>query len=469
MESFSFDHLTSEEFEEFCYDLLHELGFVNIDWRKGTGLSTSPSDSGRDIECSLAKSDFGHEYHEKWFVECKHFQKGVPPAKLESGVTWALSQRPDTLLIMTSNFLSNRAKDWISDYVKENKPPFKIITWEKKKLEELTSAKIELLEKYRIPHTDRRVRNSGGQEPIAALKQCIRDKDAIGTYDLLRPHLDNSIESLRQAADPGWLDVPTPEDLDTRLRNYEASVKTLAELMAYWCHWNEEDSKFCAEVIEEMANVSSRGEASELSRNLLRYPALVLFYASSVAALVAERYDRLFRLMFAPRILDRDGGEYCPIALLNTWEVMERHPYPESGMFQLRQPLSNRLFTLVQAHLSTLSLSDTRYQKAFDKFEFMLGLVHMDLLLSHQIRRKKEDSPVGLFALRPEPNGARRYAEKLSRQFREEAENQGRDWVFLRTGFFGASLDRFRQASVEYERECILFRELMRSDLRPPE
>ena len=33
----SFEHLDATQFEEFCSDLLHELKFVNIDWRKGTG------------------------------------------------------------------------------------------------------------------------------------------------------------------------------------------------------------------------------------------------------------------------------------------------------------------------------------------------------------------------------------------------------------------------------------------------
>src|SRR5690242_15324994 len=44
-----YDDLTDTEFEEFCFELMKELGFVNVDWRKGTGLNASPSDNGRDI------------------------------------------------------------------------------------------------------------------------------------------------------------------------------------------------------------------------------------------------------------------------------------------------------------------------------------------------------------------------------------------------------------------------------------
>ena len=31
-----FDGLSSTDFEEFCFDLMSETGFVNFDWRKGT-------------------------------------------------------------------------------------------------------------------------------------------------------------------------------------------------------------------------------------------------------------------------------------------------------------------------------------------------------------------------------------------------------------------------------------------------
>jgi hypothetical protein len=49
---FSFEHLSSVDFEQLVYDLLGTLGFVNISWRKGTALNASPSDRGRESEYS---------------------------------------------------------------------------------------------------------------------------------------------------------------------------------------------------------------------------------------------------------------------------------------------------------------------------------------------------------------------------------------------------------------------------------
>ena len=75
----SFDGLSSTDFEEFCADLLHVTGFVNIDWRKGTGLATSLADKGRDIVCDHLRVEPDNSQHfERWFIDCKHFKRGVP-------------------------------------------------------------------------------------------------------------------------------------------------------------------------------------------------------------------------------------------------------------------------------------------------------------------------------------------------------------------------------------------------------
>jgi Restriction endonuclease len=151
MFSFSLNQLDETQFEEFCFELLGELGFVNINWRKGTGLSSSPSDRGRDIECQRKVTDLiGNKYLERWFVECKHYEKGVPPDKIQGLLAWATAERPDHVLIIASNFLSNPTKDFLEGYKKNNNPPFKIYFWERPQLEKLTVGKTRLLNKYNI-------------------------------------------------------------------------------------------------------------------------------------------------------------------------------------------------------------------------------------------------------------------------------------------------------------------------------
>jgi len=148
-------HLSETEFEEFCFDLLNLYKFTNLRWRKGTMLPTSPSDRGRDIECEFIRQDFDDSTdRELWFIECKHYTKGVPPDKIVGALSWAYNLRPHTLLIITSGFLSNAALDFVREWKENNKPAFRIKYRDNKEIEKLTSAHKDLLRKYKI-HKDK--------------------------------------------------------------------------------------------------------------------------------------------------------------------------------------------------------------------------------------------------------------------------------------------------------------------------
>lgn len=153
MQPFSLDHLDETQFEEFCFDLLSEMGLINLKWRKGTGLPTSPSDRGRDIEFQRECVDVDkRKYFETWFVECKHSKKGVSPDKLLGAITWATAERPDVLLIITSNFLSNPAHDYLEIFQRKSMPHFRIRIWEKPDLEKHVEGKSRLLRKYDVKY-----------------------------------------------------------------------------------------------------------------------------------------------------------------------------------------------------------------------------------------------------------------------------------------------------------------------------
>ena len=144
-----FDHLDSTQFESFCFDLLHLLGFKNIDWRKGTGHNASPADQGRDIECEFHPgTPDGTFEQQKWFVECKHHRHGVPPTELDSLLSWASAERPDKALIICSSFLTNPCKEFLRKYEQNNKPPFKIVVWENPNLSMLSATFAQFLNRY---------------------------------------------------------------------------------------------------------------------------------------------------------------------------------------------------------------------------------------------------------------------------------------------------------------------------------
>jgi len=145
----SFSRMSATKFEEFCFDLLEELGFVNLDWRKGTGKKSSPADSGRDIVAHLARVDVDKtRRQEKWFVDCKHYKAGVPAKELQNLLAWAEAERPDVVLFIVSNFLTNPAKDYLEAYKRNNRPPFEVKYWEHPTLESMTRGKRDFLQVY---------------------------------------------------------------------------------------------------------------------------------------------------------------------------------------------------------------------------------------------------------------------------------------------------------------------------------
>jgi hypothetical protein len=149
VERLDFEGMDETDFEEFCFDLLDELGFVNLDWRKGTPLKSSPADKGRDIVGQLEHTDIdGTKHMETWFVDCKHYGKGVPAEKLQGLLSWAHAERPHTALVICSGFLSNPAKEYLHEYEQNNRPPFRIKHWERPTLERLTSDKGDLLARW---------------------------------------------------------------------------------------------------------------------------------------------------------------------------------------------------------------------------------------------------------------------------------------------------------------------------------
>ena len=191
----TFDNLTDVEFEEFCYDLLSEMGLQKVDWRKGTGKKTSSADSGRDIECEYCRYDamLQCSITEKWFVECKHYKSGVPFEKISGAFSWAEAENPDRLIIFASNFLSNSCKDAIKDYIEKRKPNFKVEIWERPFIEKKSSAYPHILSKYNIECRDNFLDSLNPihikymkQTPFNAKKQLFEALAKISPADLIK-------------------------------------------------------------------------------------------------------------------------------------------------------------------------------------------------------------------------------------------------------------------------------------------
>ncbi len=106
-EDIKLENISPKSFENLCYDLLVSYNFEKLIWRKGG------ADSGRDIEGYLTFNNSISNIETKWFFECKHYSKGVPPVDLNSKIAWADAENPDYLVFFISSYITTGARVWL--------------------------------------------------------------------------------------------------------------------------------------------------------------------------------------------------------------------------------------------------------------------------------------------------------------------------------------------------------------------
>ncbi|MGE0273774.1 MAG: restriction endonuclease, partial [Alphaproteobacteria bacterium] len=100
------------------------------------------------VATQMRRDPDGAEHPEQWFVQCKRYEKGVPPETLQGALAWSTAERPAVLVFAVSNFLSNPSKTFLEDYSEHNRPPFKIRIWERKDLERMLAGRVRLIARF---------------------------------------------------------------------------------------------------------------------------------------------------------------------------------------------------------------------------------------------------------------------------------------------------------------------------------
>lgn len=140
-----FYKLSPNKFEEACFDLLLCLGYKNLIWREGG------ADSGRDIEGrQLVENTLVGSYNEKWFFECKRYEKGVPPEELNPKIAWADAEKPNHLVLLISSYLTNNARNWLEKIAMQK--PYTIHIVEGKVLKKLMIRFPDIVSRYFLNH-----------------------------------------------------------------------------------------------------------------------------------------------------------------------------------------------------------------------------------------------------------------------------------------------------------------------------
>lgn len=267
----------------------------------------------------------------------------------------------------------------------------------------------------------------------------------IRLHDLIHEETEEVWEELASKLFSTQVPPIGKEIFQQRMHQYEAVVERLLAMLAALSYYDTgENSYLLTRCIERLISVPRRNGLIELL-DLQYYPALLLTYASGISALAAKRFRNLAAALREPKYYDQTRNEkMLAISKLHVWSVFKRtcKLVPRPNAEREYTPVNNYLFDLLRPLLRDYLPDDTRYEETFDTFEYLLALTYMDLV-------SETRAPIGRFGWRYRASFEGLTEETWGRsplaEFARVEIEKGVDSELLRAGFFGGSVDRFKE------------------------
>lgn len=133
-EALDFSEISAVEFENLIFHLLDEMGFSNIQWRKG-GEGNSATDGGRDLEATFWSVGPSVAKEDKYWFEVKYRSNQLEKSQVQNTILNASGDNSkDHLVIVTNKTISNPTLDWIANFRSSHKTPM-VTVWQGHDLE----------------------------------------------------------------------------------------------------------------------------------------------------------------------------------------------------------------------------------------------------------------------------------------------------------------------------------------------
>ncbi|MCK5342366.1 MAG: SIR2 family protein, partial [Candidatus Heimdallarchaeota archaeon] len=215
---------------------------------------------------------------------------------------------------------------------------------------------------------------------VATLKKyLVDDRHRIRLHDFVMQEVENLYGELSDEHFPSKREeMPNrKEELNHRLKRYESLVEIVQSMMIYGCYWGDESQeKVWMKCLERIANPSGKTDGVVAWINLRLYPALLLLYGGGIASIAAEKYDTFSTLLTKRSVEGND-----PIVLnLYIYSVFADGASEYISRYENSPtPVSSYLFEILREPLREILPQDVDYQKCFERFEYLLGLIYVDL------------------------------------------------------------------------------------------
>lgn len=238
----------------------------------------------------------------------------------------------------------------------------------------------------------------------------------------------------------------TIEELARRVRVYEGLSEVLLALVITGVYWGSEvHDGLWVKCLLRIADLGLRKGAPALL-DLEKYPALLLLYSTGIASVAAGHYKALVAVLRQAKLDEGNGGE--PLALsFDTDKVMGKDLAGEVlGLPGRHTPFSDHIHRFLRGPFRDVLPQDAEYDMLFDRFEYLLALVHLDLKKQRGVL--PDWAPVGRFGWR---NNIRVGENNIASLIESEIRSAGEEWPPLRVGLFGGSSERARAAKTSVD------------------
>jgi hypothetical protein len=232
-------------------------------------------------------------------------------------------------------------------------------------------------------------------------------------------------------------------EINARLRKYENLTEVLLAMVIAGCYWSDAptDSRNWVASLQRIGNSQQMNTNLNVLLKLQKYPALLLLYGAGIAATAGNNYATLAAVLTMPSIRTLSHEAPMPMcAIIHAEEVRALGRSSDAPLPQA--PFSDHLCTVLRESFRPYLPADADYQAAFDRFEYLSGLVHADIKERQNGDQQFAGEPVGCF------NWRGNASPSVDAEFRAT----GRGWPPLLAGLFGGDLARARTVMDEWNK-----------------
>jgi SIR2-like domain len=282
---------------------------------------------------------------------------------------------------------------------------------------------------------------------IAKLKKYLkRIEYEIDLHDLVINETKNLYNQMSDEKFPVQGINRTQDEFVNRMKKYESISDILISMIINGCYWGSENNKIIwINSVQRIADPTGERNGDILWQGMRLYPALLLFYAGGIASLLKQNYTVFNSILFDVKIR-KHIHDTNPIQAINELNVNKVFPDLPKSLFGQRRhhtPFNDHIFGILREPFREYIPDDFKYEKEFDRFEYLLTLIYCDLNIQSDNYFFLFE---GLFWWKVR-NSRYNIIEEIDR----EIEKLREDWLFLKKGFFNGEIERLDKAIEEFK------------------